>query len=105
VQAALAAIDVEPLRERAQPVLLETHIGVANWVEARRGFVTYRDLVRRELGAEPSYKLAEIFGLAPPAPGGALPDGRGAAHRLGRPSGLCHVHRACRTGCRSVGWS
>jgi len=68
VEAALVAIHVEPLRESAQRVLLEAHIGEANWVEARRGFVTYRDLVRRELGVEPSHELAEIVGLAPEAP-------------------------------------
>jgi DNA-binding SARP family transcriptional activator len=63
VEAALAAIHVEPLRESAQRVLLEAHIGEANWVEARRSFVTYRDLVWRELGVEPSRELAEIVGL------------------------------------------
>jgi DNA-binding SARP family transcriptional activator len=71
VEAALVAIDVEPLRESAQRALFEVHIGEGNWVEARRGFVTYRSLVRQELGVEPSRELAELVGLAfesPPRP-------------------------------------
>lgn len=63
VEAALAAVDVEPLRESAQRVLFEAHIGEANWVEARRGFVAYRTLVRRELGVEPSAELATLVGV------------------------------------------
>jgi DNA-binding SARP family transcriptional activator len=67
VEAALTAIHVEPLRESAQRALLEAHIGEANWSEARRSFATYRDLVRRELGVEPSRDLAQLVGLAPAA--------------------------------------
>jgi DNA-binding SARP family transcriptional activator len=63
VEAAMAAVEVEPLRESAQRVLFEAHIGEANWVEARRGFLTYRSLVRRELGIEPSAELARLVGL------------------------------------------
>jgi hypothetical protein len=59
----LAAVEVEPLRESAQRVLFEAHIGEANWVEARRGFLTYCSLVRRELGVEPSAELAALVGL------------------------------------------
>jgi DNA-binding SARP family transcriptional activator len=63
VEAALAAVEVEPLRESAQRVLFEAHLAEANWVEARRGFVTYRNLLRRELGVEPSTELAMLVGL------------------------------------------
>lgn len=64
VEAALTAIDVEPLRESAQRALLEAHIGEANLIEARRGFMTYRALVRRGLGIEPSRELAGLVRFA-----------------------------------------
>ncbi|WP_018353276.1 AfsR/SARP family transcriptional regulator [Longispora albida] len=71
VEAAMMAINSEPLRESAQRVLLEAHIEEDNWVEARRGFAAYRDLLRRELGVEPSRDLAVLVrwreGLAMPA--------------------------------------
>ncbi|WP_412543363.1 BTAD domain-containing putative transcriptional regulator [Longispora sp. K20-0274] len=64
VEAAMMAITSEPLRESAQRALFEAHIEEANWVEARRGFVAYRDLVRRELGVEPSRDLAVLVRLS-----------------------------------------
>jgi DNA-binding SARP family transcriptional activator len=61
VEAAMAAVGIEPLRESAQRVLMEAHIAEGNWVEACRIFATYRDLVADELGILPSRELAEIL--------------------------------------------
>jgi DNA-binding SARP family transcriptional activator len=61
VEAALTAINAEPLRESAQRVLIEAHGAEGNWVEARAAFCTYRDLVRRELGIEPSEELTAFI--------------------------------------------
>ena len=61
VEAAIAAIAAEPLRESAQRALIEAHLSEGNWVEAHRGFVTYRDLLRRELGVSPSHELASYL--------------------------------------------
>lgn len=58
VEAAIAAIASEPLRESAQRALIEAHLSEGNWVEAHRGFVTYREMLRRELGVSPSRELA-----------------------------------------------
>jgi DNA-binding SARP family transcriptional activator len=60
VEAAQHAIGVEPLRESAQRALIEAHVGEENWVEARRAFVAYRDLLRRELGIAPSAELSRL---------------------------------------------
>lgn len=60
VEAAIAAIAAEPLRESAQRALIEAHLSEGNWVEAHRGFVNYRDLLRRELGVSPSHELASF---------------------------------------------
>ncbi|WP_433383575.1 AfsR/SARP family transcriptional regulator [Actinoplanes sp. CA-142083] len=58
VEAAVAAATADPLRESAQRALIQAHAAEGNWVEARRSFDAYRDLLRRELGAEPSPDLA-----------------------------------------------
>jgi DNA-binding SARP family transcriptional activator len=57
VEAAMLAISAEPLRESAQRVLIEAHVAEGNLAEARRGYMLYRDLLRRELEVEPSSDL------------------------------------------------
>lgn len=54
IDAAMDAVAVEPLRESAHRVLAEAHLAEGNFVEARRAYVRYRDIARRELGVEPS---------------------------------------------------
>ncbi|MFL6164102.1 MAG: BTAD domain-containing putative transcriptional regulator [Jatrophihabitantaceae bacterium] len=54
VDAAMVAINSEPLRESAQRVLIEAHLSERNWVEARNRYLAYRRLVRCELGIDPS---------------------------------------------------
>jgi DNA-binding SARP family transcriptional activator len=54
IQAALAAIRLEPLRETAHRTLIQTHLAEGNWSEARRQFQRLRRLLRDELGVEPS---------------------------------------------------
>jgi DNA-binding SARP family transcriptional activator len=58
VDAALLAVGAEPLRESAQRALIEAHIAEGNLTEARRTYLVYRDLIRRELGVEPSSDLS-----------------------------------------------
>jgi DNA-binding SARP family transcriptional activator len=57
IEAALTAISADPLRESAQRALIEAHAAEANWAEALRAFESYRDLIRRELGVNPSRDL------------------------------------------------
>jgi DNA-binding SARP family transcriptional activator len=54
IQAALAAIRLEPLRETAHQTLIEIHLAEGNWSEAWRQFQRCRRLLREELGVEPS---------------------------------------------------
>jgi len=54
IQAALAAVHLEPLRETAHRALIEVHLAEGNWSEACRQFKSYRRLLREELGVEPS---------------------------------------------------
>jgi DNA-binding SARP family transcriptional activator len=61
VEAALAAVSAEPLRESAQRTLLEAHLGEGNWIEAHRAFDSYRGMLERELGVEPSAGFSTLL--------------------------------------------
>lgn len=53
VEAALAVVAAEPLRESAHRVLIEAHIAAGNRAAALRQFEACSALMRRELGLEP----------------------------------------------------
>ena len=61
IQAALAAIQLEPLRETAHRTLIETHLAEGNWSEARRQFQRCRRLLGEELGVEPSEAMRQLL--------------------------------------------
>jgi DNA-binding SARP family transcriptional activator len=56
-EAGLAAIAGEPLRESAHRGLIKAHLAEGNVGEALRTYTLYRDLLRRELGLEPSSEM------------------------------------------------
>jgi DNA-binding SARP family transcriptional activator len=60
VEAAMVAVAVEPLRESAQRALVTAHLAEGNRVEGRRCFDAYREILRRDLGAEPAADLAAL---------------------------------------------
>jgi DNA-binding SARP family transcriptional activator len=57
VEAAIAAVNAEPLRESAQRTLIAAYLNEGNWIEAERVLEGYRCLLARELGVEPSKEL------------------------------------------------
>jgi DNA-binding SARP family transcriptional activator len=57
VDAALAAIRAEPLRESAHKVLIKAHLGAGNRWAAARQFEQCRRMLRDEVGLEPSAEL------------------------------------------------
>lgn len=61
VEAAMMAVSAEPLRESAQRALIEAHLAEGNWIEGRRSFEAYRDILDRELAAEPDPELAALL--------------------------------------------
>jgi DNA-binding SARP family transcriptional activator len=73
VEAALLAVNAEPLRESAQRVLVEAHLAEGNWVEGRRNYLDYRDRLRRELGVEPSAEFRHLLAGERPAGPPTLP--------------------------------
>jgi DNA-binding SARP family transcriptional activator len=60
VEAAMVAVSVEPLRESAQRALVLAHLAEGNRVEGRRCFDAYREVLRRDLGAEPAPELTAL---------------------------------------------
>jgi DNA-binding SARP family transcriptional activator len=65
IQAALAAIRLEPLRETAHHTLIEAHLAEGNWSEACRQFQRCRRLLREELGVEPSDSMRLLLEKRP----------------------------------------
>jgi DNA-binding SARP family transcriptional activator len=61
IEAAILAVRAEPLRESAQRALIEAHVAEGNLGEARRSYRTYRELVSRELGVEPSSDMLMLL--------------------------------------------
>jgi DNA-binding SARP family transcriptional activator len=62
IQAALAAIRLEPLRESAHHTLIEIHLAEGNRSEACRQFRRCRRMLRNELGVEPSESMRRLLG-------------------------------------------
>jgi DNA-binding SARP family transcriptional activator len=62
VEAGLAAVRAEPLRESAHRAVIQVHIAEGNHVEAVRQYQRYRDLLESELGIDPSPLMAALMG-------------------------------------------
>ena len=60
MDAGLAAISGEPLRESAHRVLIEAHLAEGNASEALRQYETYRRLLDEELGLAPSPRMRAL---------------------------------------------
>jgi len=65
VDVALTAVSADPLRESAQRLLIEAHLAERNWQEARRAFLVYRNVLRKEIGVEPGQSLWQLLERAP----------------------------------------
>jgi DNA-binding SARP family transcriptional activator len=61
--AAMAAITAEPLRESAHAALIRVHLAESNQSEALRQFERYEQLLRSELGIEPTSRLRELLDI------------------------------------------
>lgn len=61
VEAAMAVIAVDPLRESGQRLLVEAHLAEGNVGEALRCYQRYRALARHELQVDPSAELTALL--------------------------------------------
>jgi DNA-binding SARP family transcriptional activator len=60
VEAVHVAVLAEPLWESGQRALIEAHQAAGDWVAARRQYDTFRRILRREIGVEPSAELTAV---------------------------------------------
>jgi DNA-binding SARP family transcriptional activator len=67
IEAALAAVESEPLRESAHRALIAVHLAQGNRGEAIRQYCLYRRLMAEELSLLPSRQMDELIGTIPPA--------------------------------------
>ena len=63
LEAALESVRIEPLRESAHRLVVSAHLAEDNVAEAVRHFRAFRELLRRELGVEPSARLTSALPL------------------------------------------
>jgi DNA-binding SARP family transcriptional activator len=61
IHAALAVVDVEPLRESAQATLIRAHLAEGNQSEALRVYERYERHLQTELGIEPTPGLRDLI--------------------------------------------
>lgn len=61
IETILAAIKLEPLRETPHRLLVSIHLAEGNVSEALRAYDTYRELLRRELGATPTTAFHDLI--------------------------------------------
>lgn len=61
VETALRVTRTDPFRESAYYLLIKAHLKKGNQIEAYRKYREYRDLVRRELGLEPTIPFQQLL--------------------------------------------
>jgi DNA-binding SARP family transcriptional activator len=62
VEAGLAAVALEPLRESAHRLLISVHLAEGNRAEAIRQYRAYQRLLREELALDPSPQIQALLG-------------------------------------------
>jgi DNA-binding SARP family transcriptional activator len=60
IEAGLAAVHAEPLRESAHRCVIGVHLAEGNQAEALREYRLYRDLLHKELALEPSARMKDL---------------------------------------------
>lgn len=68
VDAALSVITDDPFRESAHRVLIKAYMAEGNHLDARRQYAGYRNMLRAELGLEPSDQLKRLVAIKPRSP-------------------------------------
>ena len=63
LEAAMTSAGIEPLRESAHRAIIAIHLAEQNLVEALRDYELFRNLLRAELGVEPSRQLTAMLPL------------------------------------------
>jgi len=67
VEAGLAAVNADPLRDSANAALIEAHLAQGNHADALRHLAGYRTLLADELGLAPSSRVENLLAVLPKA--------------------------------------
>ena len=67
IEASLAALRLDPLRESAHRALIAVHIAEGNVSEALKAFRKCQDVLHRELGVDPSAQTMDLLSSVTPA--------------------------------------
>jgi DNA-binding SARP family transcriptional activator len=60
IDAAVAAVAIEPIRETSRRTLMRAYLAEGNTAKALRELETFRSLLRRELDVEPSPDIVRM---------------------------------------------
>lgn len=61
LQAALKAVEIDPLRETARRAVINVHLAQGNTADALREYQRFHDLLQEELGVGPTRHLTELI--------------------------------------------
>ena len=61
MQAALRAVEIDPLRESAHRAVIQVHLAEGNTAEAVREYELFRSILRSELNVEPTQQMTELM--------------------------------------------
>ncbi|WP_158692800.1 AfsR/SARP family transcriptional regulator [Streptomyces roseochromogenus] len=61
LQTALAAIEIDPIRETGHRIVIDVHAAEGNLACAVKRYEDYRALLRRELGVAPSAQMTQLI--------------------------------------------
>ncbi|WP_158697319.1 AfsR/SARP family transcriptional regulator [Streptomyces hokutonensis] len=61
LQAAIAAISIDPIRETARRIVIEIHLAEGNVASAVRLYQDYADFLLRELNVSPSPQMTSLL--------------------------------------------
>ena len=76
LDAGLAAVAGEPLRESAHRALVRVHLAEGNTAEALRQYGLFRRMLREQLGLEPSAQIEQLLRPIARSPAGSLAEAR-----------------------------
>jgi DNA-binding SARP family transcriptional activator len=60
IQAALTAVEIDPLRESAHRLVIRAHLAEGNTAEAVRAYQQFRSALRKELDVEPTHQMTDL---------------------------------------------
>jgi DNA-binding SARP family transcriptional activator len=64
VDVAMRAVRVDPFRESAHQTLIQAYLAEGNKLAAQRQYQSYRDILHKEMGLQPTDRLTQLLAVA-----------------------------------------